>query len=86
MNKYNKKIETVQGEISSLQKKLTEKKRLLHDLELKQKEEEKKERIEENERLRKLIEERYGSVSPEEVLQILDQNMNEDHSNDGSNL
>lgn len=86
MNKYNKKIETVQGEISSLQKKLTEKKRLLHDLELKQKEEEKKERIEENERLRKLIEERYGSVSPEEVLQILNQNLNEDHSNDGSNL
>ena len=86
MNKYNKKIETVQGEISSLQKNLTEKKRLLHDLELKQKEEEKKERIEENERLRKLIEERYGSVSPEEVLQILNQNLNEDHSNDGSNL
>jgi len=86
MNKYDKKIETVQSEISSLQKKITEKKKLLHDLELKQKEEEKKERIEENEKLRKLIEERYGSVSPEEVLQILDQNLNEDHSNDGSNL
>ena len=86
MNKYDKKIETVQSEISSLQKKITEKKKLLHDLELKQKEEEKKERIEENEKLRKLIEERYGSVSPEEVIQILDQNLNEDHSNDGSNL
>lgn len=86
MNKYDKKIESVQKEISSLQKKLADKKKLLHDLELKQKEEEKKERIAENEKLRKLIEERYGSVSPEEVLQILDQNLNEDHSNDGSNL
>ena len=86
MNKYDKKIESVQSEISSLQKKLADKKKLLHDLELKQKEEEKKERIAENETLRKLIEERYGSVSPEEVLQILDQNLNEDHSNDGSNL
>lgn len=86
MSKYEKKIETVQSEISSLQKKLTDKKRLLHDLELKQKEEEKEERIAENEKLRKLIEERYGSVSPEEVLQILDQNLNEEHSNDGSNV
>jgi len=86
MNKYDKKIESVQSEILSLQKKLADKKKLLHDLELKQKEEEKKERIAENEKLRKLIEERYGSVSPEEVIQILDQNLNEDHSNDGSNL
>ncbi|MDD6667744.1 MAG: hypothetical protein PUE58_07325 [Lachnospiraceae bacterium] len=65
---------------------MAEKKNLLHDLELKKKEEEKKARIEENEKLRKLIEDRYGSVSPEEVLQILDQNINRNSSDDGSSL
>lgn len=86
MSKYDEKIEKVQKEISSLQTKLAEKKNLLHDLELKKKEEEKKARIEENEKLRKLIEDRYGSVSPEEVLQILDQNINRNSSDDGSSL